>query len=344
MRCRPRPTLARGRDRAGPSGRQRPEEDLPGQDGLGEQAHEHVRLLARQVVTPATDLAVLQDHGDGEDVEGDEERDEDGPHETRDGGGARLRGGRPEGDGDDDPGHDAGHDAEDVVVPLRLGAALIGRLHGPAEEVHGSVHPEDGHQRADLLDAGERGDDDDHHARAERVLEPPQGLDAGRQTAFIPAAQRPRHEEVRDRAHEQEERHRRPDGQIEERPLRLHEGLAGGIEGQVARHDRRADDGIRCQRDGQDDDGLDAMESGEHGIPTEQAVGPLRAERSGHHVGDGGAGDGGGHGFLPGPRGNGPCLHSLQSLASCTPSVKGLYSMAADPGRTSTQPLVSSSA
>ena len=60
------------------SRRQRAEEDLPGQQRLGEEAHEHVRLLTDEVVLPAADLAVLQDHRDGEHVEGNEQRDEDG--------------------------------------------------------------------------------------------------------------------------------------------------------------------------------------------------------------------------------------------------------------------------
>ncbi len=48
-------------------------------------------------------------------------------------------------------------------------------------------------------------------------------LDAGRQAALVPAAQRPGQQEVRDGAHEEEERDGRPDGQVEQRALRRHE-------------------------------------------------------------------------------------------------------------------------
>jgi hypothetical protein len=54
--------------------------------------------------------------------------------------------------------------------PARVLVLLLNR----SEEDHGGVDPEQRHERGGVADAGQRGDQHDHQARRERVLDPPE--------------------------------------------------------------------------------------------------------------------------------------------------------------------------
>ncbi len=195
-------------------------------------------------------------------------------HETRYG--LRVgRGGRgPQRYRDDDPRHDPGDTAEDVVQPLGACPALVRCLHAPAEQVHRCVDAEDRHQGPDLLDTRERRDDHDHHARRERVLDPAGWVLATGESRLVPAASRERQGEVRDGAEEEEQRHCRSDGQVEQRPLGRDQGLRRRVEGEVAAHDGGAHHGVLGERERKDDEALDAVERREAHVPAMEACRP----------------------------------------------------------------------
>ena len=89
--------------------RQCSSEYLPGQGRLGHKAQQDVCRFSEAVIRPPTDLYVLQDHDDREDVEEDKEGEEDPVHEP---GRAQIEAGAEQVPGDRDPRNRPGQNPE----------------------------------------------------------------------------------------------------------------------------------------------------------------------------------------------------------------------------------------
>ena len=146
---------------------QGPSEDDPGQDRFGRQAEDNVETLTEEVIFPTADFLVLQHHVDGKDVEedkqsGDDEVDERGRLGLTITGVNRSH----EVDNDNDPRQDAGENAIDEGGPIGFNRSLIELLHKKAKEVHRGVNTEDEDQGANIPQADQHADKDDHQRGA----------------------------------------------------------------------------------------------------------------------------------------------------------------------------------
>ena len=106
----------------------------------------------------------------------------------------------------------------------------------------------------------------------------------------MPAAGRQREGQVRDRAEEEEERNRRPDRQLEQRPLGGYQRGGRGVEAQEAADHRRCDQRFPGERDREDRDSLDRVKHRQGGVPSKETPGPLRGDAPGRREGPDGAG------------------------------------------------------
>jgi tellurite resistance protein TerC len=193
------------------SSRERSGVDLPGQHRLGSQTQHEVALLAEGVVRPASDPSVLQPLVDAEAEEEEGLGDEDAVDEPRNLVGAehvhRDRNPRSDPDEGAEPERDHGRGG----APRRVGPLL-----GPAEQDHADVRPGDGDHRSDVGDAGVGGDEQHHERRAERVLDPPEPVDAPAKIVLVgPASDRGR-DEVVDRGQAEEDSDGHADPNVEE--------------------------------------------------------------------------------------------------------------------------------
>ena len=123
------------------------------------------------------------------------------------------------------------------------------------------------------MDAGRGGDDDDHHARGERVLDQADQVLATGEVCLVPVECREGNHELGNCTREEEEGDRRADRQIPDRALGGDQVAGRLVEAQVPADHWRSHHWVLRERKGQDCHELDEVEG--HGVPVKEAGGSV---------------------------------------------------------------------